>query len=103
MVDNYVVVQGKHDNREDAHGYISRHFQRRYSLPDNVKDGQLVIDLSSDGILQIRVPRLDEAHHHDPSAAKKVPINQTGRPAIATGATKRSCDANGHHFHSLNS
>ncbi len=25
-VDNFVVIEGKHEEKEDEHGYISRHF-----------------------------------------------------------------------------
>lgn len=31
--DKYIVVEGKHEEKQDEHGYISRHFVRRYMLP----------------------------------------------------------------------
>ncbi|GLG94658.1 Alpha-crystallin A chain, partial [Gryllus bimaculatus] len=35
VIDNLVVVEGKHGERQDEHGYISREFQRKYVLPDD--------------------------------------------------------------------
>lgn len=99
VVENYVVVEGQHDDREDAHGYITRHFKRRYRLPDNAKEDQLRVDLSSDGILEIFAPRMVEAHH-DPNAAKAFPIHQTGKPASVSGGCGGQING-GHHFHSL--
>lgn len=32
-VDDTVVVEGKHDEKQDQHGYVSRQFMRRYKLP----------------------------------------------------------------------
>lgn len=32
-VDDMVVVEGKHDEKQDEHGYVSRQFLRRYKLP----------------------------------------------------------------------
>ena len=32
--DGYVVIEGKHEERKDEHGYIARHFKRRYALPE---------------------------------------------------------------------
>ncbi|KAF4519163.1 hypothetical protein B566_EDAN008226 [Ephemera danica] len=31
---NAVVVEGKHEERADEHGFVSRHFVRRYVIPD---------------------------------------------------------------------
>jgi crystallin alpha B len=35
-VNDYVVVEGKHEERQDEHGFISRQFQRRYKLPNDI-------------------------------------------------------------------
>lgn len=55
-VDNTVVIEGKHEEREDDHGFISRHFVRKYVLPDGFKSDNAVSTLSSDGVLTIKVP-----------------------------------------------
>lgn len=56
-VNNSVVVEGKHDERQDEHGYISRHFVRRYVLPDDHDPKDVVSSLSSDGVLTIVAPK----------------------------------------------
>lgn len=52
-----VIVEGKHEEKQDEHGFISRHFKRRYLLPKDVDMEQIVSSLSSDGILTVSVPK----------------------------------------------
>lgn len=56
-VNNSVVVEGKHDERQDEHGFIARHFVRRYVLPDDHDPKDVVSSLSSDGVLTILSPK----------------------------------------------
>lgn len=56
--DKYVTVEGKHDDRKDRHGYVSRQFLRRYMLPKGYDIGHVKPSLSSDGILTITAPKL---------------------------------------------
>lgn len=53
---NTVIVEAKHKEQEDDHGYISRHFIRRYSLPENININCVESTLSSDGVLTITAP-----------------------------------------------
>ncbi|XP_069700756.1 protein lethal(2)essential for life-like [Periplaneta americana] len=57
MVDDFVVVEGKHEEQEDEHGFISRQFQRRYKLPSDVEPDTVTAQLSSDGVLTISAPK----------------------------------------------
>lgn len=57
VVDNYLVVDAKHEEREDSHGYISRHFTRRYKIPSDVDIDAIKSKLSSDGILTLEAPK----------------------------------------------
>lgn len=57
VVDGYVVVEGKHEERSDEHGFISRQFTRRYKVPDNVDVTAITSTLSSDGVLIIGAPK----------------------------------------------
>lgn len=33
VTDKFVLVEGKHEERQDEHGFVSRQFSRRYMLP----------------------------------------------------------------------
>jgi crystallin alpha B len=77
----WVVVDAHHPEKADEHGFISRHFVRRYKLPEGVTDEDLLIDLSVDGILQLRVPAKFLAEGD--GNGKVLPINLTGRLATA--------------------
>ncbi|CAG9569946.1 unnamed protein product [Danaus chrysippus] len=73
--DGYVVVEGKHEEKKDQHGYISRQFCRRYALPEGCVPETVESRLSSDGVLTIIAPR------KVPPAVegqRNVPITQTG-------------------------
>lgn len=54
IVDDYIVVEGKHEERQDDHGYISRQFVRKYSLPSGFHTKDVVSTLSSDGVLTLK-------------------------------------------------
>ena len=54
--DGYVVVEGKHEEKQDEHGFISRQFSRRYLLPEGVNVDAITSSLSSDGLLTVHAP-----------------------------------------------
>lgn len=56
-VEKNVVVEAKHEERQDEHGFISRHFVRRYVLPTDYDAINVTSTLSSDGVLTITAPR----------------------------------------------
>ncbi|XP_050294586.1 protein lethal(2)essential for life isoform X1 [Anthonomus grandis grandis] len=77
---NSITVEGKHEEKQDEHGFISRHFVRRYVLPSDHDIEQVVSSLSSDGILTVIAPKKsDKPKNTD----RVVPIQQTG-PAKST-------------------
>uniref|UniRef100_A0A182RQW1 SHSP domain-containing protein n=1 Tax=Anopheles funestus TaxID=62324 RepID=A0A182RQW1_ANOFN len=76
-VDNSVVVEGKHEEKQDEQGYISRHFVRRYMLPKGHSEADIVSSLSSDGILTITCPK-KEIEQKTPE--RSIPITHTGQP-----------------------
>ncbi|XP_066509792.1 uncharacterized protein [Hoplias malabaricus] len=49
----FLVVEGKHEERQDEHGYISRHFVRKYKLPLAVAAETIYSCVSGDGILTV--------------------------------------------------
>uniref|UniRef100_A0A182WJV5 SHSP domain-containing protein n=1 Tax=Anopheles minimus TaxID=112268 RepID=A0A182WJV5_9DIPT len=91
-VDNSVVVEGKHEEKQDEHGYISRHFVRRYMLPTGHNESEIVSSLSSDGILTITCPK-KEIEQKKPE--RSIPITQTGQPMKqVTGKAAQQNDQN---------
>ncbi|CAH2099200.1 unnamed protein product [Euphydryas editha] len=73
--DGYIVVEGKHEEKQDQHGYVSRQFVRRYALPEGTLPETVESKLSSDGVLTITAPKkVPEAIKGE----RKVPIAQTG-------------------------
>uniref|UniRef100_A0A171B2D1 Alpha-crystallin a chain-like protein n=1 Tax=Triatoma infestans TaxID=30076 RepID=A0A171B2D1_TRIIF len=77
VVDDFLVVEGKHDERSDQHGFISRQFTRRYKIPENVDKTALVSNLSSDGVLTLKAPKITSPEKE----AREIPITQTNAPA----------------------
>jgi hypothetical protein len=76
-VGHYVVVEGKHEERDDGHGSVQRHFVRKYQLPKDYDLNSMHSSLSSDGILIIKA---------SPPAAlsggeKQIQITHTNAPA----------------------
>ncbi|KAL2087551.1 hypothetical protein ACEWY4_016379 [Coilia grayii] len=57
VADEYVEIHGKHGERQDDHGYISREFHRRYRLPTNVDQGAITCSLSANGMLTVCGPK----------------------------------------------
>uniref|UniRef100_A0A4W4FG72 SHSP domain-containing protein n=1 Tax=Electrophorus electricus TaxID=8005 RepID=A0A4W4FG72_ELEEL len=53
MEGGFLEITGKHDERQDAHGYISRCFIRKYKLPVGVDAETIQSFLSGDGILSV--------------------------------------------------
>uniref|UniRef100_A0A0N4ZYU4 SHSP domain-containing protein n=1 Tax=Parastrongyloides trichosuri TaxID=131310 RepID=A0A0N4ZYU4_PARTI len=51
--DNSLVIEGKHEEKEDDYGVVKRHFVRKFLLPDNMKAEDLKSELSKEGILSI--------------------------------------------------
>lgn len=77
---NSVVVQAKHEEKQDEHGFVSRQFCRRYNLPANCKSENVVSSLSSDGVLSIKCPT--PAVESAPEE-RQIPITQTGQPSAS--------------------
>ncbi|XP_015431817.1 PREDICTED: protein lethal(2)essential for life-like [Dufourea novaeangliae] len=62
VVDKNVIVEAKHDEKEDEYGWVSRQFVRKYIVPSQCDISRVESRLSSDDILTI-------------SAARKEPLN----------------------------
>uniref|UniRef100_A0A182QMN6 SHSP domain-containing protein n=1 Tax=Anopheles farauti TaxID=69004 RepID=A0A182QMN6_9DIPT len=86
-VNNSVVVEGKHEERQDEHGYISRHFVRRYVLPDDHDPKDVISSLSSDGVLTIVAPRKALAPAQEVVYERTVPIQRVEERTMETVRT----------------
>ncbi|XP_015178479.1 PREDICTED: protein lethal(2)essential for life-like [Polistes dominula] len=80
VTDKYVVVEAKHEEQKDEHGWISRQFTRKYMIPEQCDIDQVSSSLSSDGVLSITAPRKEKMIKE--KNERKIKIEQTGKPAI---------------------
>uniref|UniRef100_A0A8B9F3P2 Alpha-crystallin B chain n=1 Tax=Amazona collaria TaxID=241587 RepID=A0A8B9F3P2_9PSIT len=78
-----IEIHGKHEERQDEHGFIAREFSRKYRIPDDVDPLTITSSLSLDGVLTVSAPR-------KPSDApeRTIPITREEKPAIA-GAQRK--------------
>ncbi|KAJ7304950.1 hypothetical protein JRQ81_010649 [Phrynocephalus forsythii] len=57
VLGDMIEVHGKHEERQDEHGYIAREFNRKYKIPADVDPLSITSSLSSDGVLTVNGPR----------------------------------------------
>ena len=81
-VDQAIVIEAQHEEKADQLGYISRHFKRRYMLPEEYHIEDVVAMLSSDGVLTVKAPPI--TNQRLPGNEKAVHIYHTG-PAYSRG------------------
>ncbi|KAG8232750.1 hypothetical protein J437_LFUL012995 [Ladona fulva] len=78
-VGNFVMIEGKHKETPDEHGWISRHFVRRYVIPDGVDGDSIQSTISTDGVLTVVAPK---KRTEEDDTTRTIPITQTGKPAL---------------------
>ncbi|KAI4504119.1 hypothetical protein M0802_000590 [Mischocyttarus mexicanus] len=86
VVDHFVVVEAKHDEKQDEHGWISRKFTRKYIIPQQCDIDQVTSTLSSDGVLAICAPRILNEDE------KLINIEHTGKRTFNDPPVKESND-----------
>ncbi|KOC70256.1 Protein lethal(2)essential for life [Habropoda laboriosa] len=79
VADRCVIVEAKHEEKQDEHGWISRQFTRKYIIPEQCDIDQVTSTLSSDGMLSITAPRKDDPKTQN---ERSITIEQTGKPAL---------------------
>uniref|UniRef100_H2Y8F5 SHSP domain-containing protein n=1 Tax=Ciona savignyi TaxID=51511 RepID=H2Y8F5_CIOSA len=67
-VNGAIEVHGKHHEKEDDHGVISRDFTRRYTIPPNVDPLTVTSSLSPDGVLTIEAPIMTKQSIQGPTS-----------------------------------
>ncbi|CAK8678062.1 unnamed protein product [Clavelina lepadiformis] len=60
-IGNSIEVHGKHEEKKDDHGVISRDFTRKYTIPPNVDPLTVTSSLSPDGFLTVEGPVMKQA------------------------------------------
>ncbi|XP_046751799.1 protein lethal(2)essential for life-like [Diprion similis] len=91
VVDKCVVVEAKHEEKRDEHGWVSRQFERRYLIPDQCNIDEVSSNLSSDGILTITAPRKEQPKVE---GERSIKIQHTGKPAIKDQAPAKGQEQN---------
>ncbi len=56
-VDNNIVINGKHEEKMDNHGWVQREFTRKYVLPEGCEAEKVTSSLNSNGVLTIEAPK----------------------------------------------
>lgn len=74
IANGYIVVEGKHEEKKDEHGFISRQFIRKFKLPEDANADLVESRLSSDGVLTVLAPTKQECVKGE----RSVPITHTG-------------------------
>ncbi|XP_035522477.1 heat shock protein beta-1 [Morone saxatilis] len=54
--DGVVEITGKHEERKDEHGFVSRTFTRKYTLPSTANVEKVTSSLSPEGLLTVEAP-----------------------------------------------
>nr|AXU24974.1 heat shock protein 20-1 [Tytthus chinensis] len=91
LENDFIIVEGKHEERSDEHGYVSRQFTRRYRLPSDVLQETLASNLSSDGVLTLQAAKKPK----QTSTGREINIVRTNKPAIKEEAKKDQGKENG--------
>uniref|UniRef100_A0A3B5MUR2 Alpha-crystallin A chain n=1 Tax=Xiphophorus couchianus TaxID=32473 RepID=A0A3B5MUR2_9TELE len=82
VTDDYLEIQGKHGERQDDHGYISREFHRRYRLPTSVDQSAITCALSTDGLLTLTGPKLSGGSESG-RGERSIPVTRDDKPNAA--------------------
>lgn len=89
--ENTITVEGKHEEKEDDHGLISRHFIRKYTIPKGHDINKVASKLSSDGVLTITAPKVQD----DTTGFREIVIEQTGVPVLQKEKNESEIEENG--------
>ncbi|XP_072909900.1 heat shock protein beta-1-like [Hemitrygon akajei] len=88
--DGYVEIHGKHEERQDEHGFISRCFTRKYLLPQGIDAGVVSSTLSPTGVLTVEAPLAKPALQ---SSEVTIPITYESTAQIGVPDSKKANEA----------
>ncbi|KAM9847286.1 heat shock protein beta-1 [Aulostomus maculatus] len=78
--DGVVEITGKHEERKDEHGFVSRCFTRKYTLPAGTDIEKVTSSLSPEGLLTVEAPLVRPAIQ---SAETTIPVNVGNKSGAA--------------------
>ncbi|XP_041863415.1 heat shock protein beta-1 [Melanotaenia boesemani] len=78
--DGVLEICGKHEERKDEHGFVSRSFTRKYTLPATVSAEKVTSSLSPEGVLTVEAPLAKLAIE---SSETTIPVNVETKGAVA--------------------
>ncbi|GCB67266.1 heat shock protein beta-1 [Scyliorhinus torazame] len=88
--DGYVEITGKHEERQDEHGFISRCFTRKYLLPPDTDPAIVSSTLSPSGVLTVEAPMKKPALQ---SSEITIPVTYESRAQIGVQDSKKATEA----------
>ncbi|XP_068187021.1 heat shock protein beta-1 [Antennarius striatus] len=77
--DGVVEITGKHEERKDEHGFVSRTFTRKYTLPPTANIEKVTSSLSPEGLLTVEAPLLVPAIKSSETA---IPVTVDNKEAV---------------------
>ncbi|XP_076070775.1 alpha-crystallin A chain-like [Mytilus galloprovincialis] len=54
IAEDRLIIKGKHEQKEDNHGFITREFTREFVIPENIDVDGITSTLSEEGMLMIQ-------------------------------------------------
>ena len=102
MTDHEIQIEGKHEEREDEFGFISRQFHRRFTLPREFDPDTVSTSLNAEGKMTIKAskpkPQVDESQErmipiqHVPATSSKTTQLEPGFEEVDDSAAKEATD-----------
>ncbi|XP_031713356.1 heat shock protein beta-1 [Anarrhichthys ocellatus] len=77
--DGVVEITGKHEERKDEHGFVSRSFTRKYTLPSSANVEKVASSLSPEGVLTVEAPLIRPAIE---SSETTIPVNVESKDCV---------------------
>uniref|UniRef100_A0A3P9NR02 Heat shock protein beta-1 n=1 Tax=Poecilia reticulata TaxID=8081 RepID=A0A3P9NR02_POERE len=78
--DGVLEISGKHEERKDEHGFVSRSFTRKYTLPPTANIEKVTSSLSPEGVLTVEAPINKPALEYSETT---IPVNVESSAAVA--------------------
>lgn len=77
--DGLVEINGKHEERKDEQGFVSRSFTRKYTLPPTADIEKVTSSLSPEGVLTIEAPLIRPAIE---SSQTTIPVTMDSKGGV---------------------